>query len=244
MSLWLVVLVLGVALALAVLPIAIRFGLAFYAPRFAAWRALRRMRRTVQWSTAQSAGDRTYFLEVPDPKIEDLPAALPMLTHVQDLQPAEWLRTSMTTFARSVASILPGHFEAYARIEHPEARSLSPALLDVLIEHLQGATTTPASCWFAIWEGSGASAVPPDLEPKLELPARRYHVFAGPIEGARSNFDRWDSHHQSANLWWPADHAWCVASEIDLHWSYVGGSRSCIESLLADARLDAVETTA
>src|SRR5882672_11612093 len=44
---------------------------------------------------------------------------LPLLEHVRDLQPAEWLRSSITTFARNVASFLPGHFEAYARLHHP-----------------------------------------------------------------------------------------------------------------------------
>ena len=34
------------------------------------------------------------------------------------------------------------------------------------------------------------------------------------------------------NLWWPDDHAWCVASEIDLAYTYVGGSRKLIEQVL------------
>ena len=50
--------------------------------------------------------------------------------------------------------------------------------------------------------------------------------------------------HQSANLWWPADRAWCVATEIDFAWTYVGGTRAVVDALLADPRLDAVETTA
>lgn len=32
---------------------------------------------------------------------------------------AGWLRASLTTFAEGVASFLPGHFDAYARIYHP-----------------------------------------------------------------------------------------------------------------------------
>jgi hypothetical protein len=46
---------------------------------------------------------------------------------------------------------------------------------------------------------------------------------------------------QSANLWWPADHAWCVASEIDFQWSYVGGPRSCIDAILKDSRIESAE---
>lgn len=44
---------------------------------------------------------------------------LPLLAHVADFRPADWLRGSLTTFAERVASFLPGHFEAYARVYHP-----------------------------------------------------------------------------------------------------------------------------
>lgn len=30
--------------------------------------------------------------------------------------------------------------------------------------------------------------------------------------------------HQSANLAWPSDHAWCIATEIDFNTTYIGGS--------------------
>jgi len=50
--------------------------------------------------------------------------------------------------------------------------------------------------------------------------------------------------HQSANLWFPADQSWCVATEIDLAWTYIGGSRRCVASILADSRLETAETTA
>lgn len=34
------------------------------------------------------------------------------------------------------------------------------------------------------------------------------------------------------------DHAWCVATEIDLDSTYVGGSEACIEELLANSELE------
>jgi hypothetical protein len=212
-----------------------------------------------------------------------------LLQHVRTLDAADWLRESLTTFAQSVASFLPGSFEAYARLYHPwqsgdgtsaaapptwgelaaaagvdrndpvacesliwspqrqfqvDVGSLPRAVSDPLVEHLSSATTTPQRCWFAVWEGFGGSAIPPDLEPKLELPHRRYHVFTGPIEGALTSYAAASFVHQSANLWWPADHAWCVATEIDHAWTYVGAAQSCIRTILADARFEAVETTA
>ena len=45
--------------------------------------------------------------------------------------------------------------------------------------------------------------------------------------------------HQVANLWWPQDRAWFVATEIDLAWTYVGGPTGLIGQLLAETRIEA-----
>ena len=214
------------------------------------------------------------------------PPTLPLLEYLGESGAADWLRASLTTFGRRVASFVPGHFDAYVRIHHPfedgdgplartwrdltalagrdphdpvraddfalygvpnaqaPVGTLPPPLIDVLVEHLRPATATPDACYFAAWEGFGDSPVPRDLEPTLELPHRRYHLFAGPIEAARTSFSASRLSHHSANLWWPADRAWCVATEIDFAWTYVGGTRAVADALLADRRLDAVETTA
>jgi len=215
---------------------------------------------------------------------------LPGLTHLQRLDAADWLRESLTTFAMSVASFLPGHFPAYARVYHPfylhggppqaysswrdlpalagqniddpltassvamdgvrsaQALTGTPTLsiIEALVEHLRPATATPGECYFALWEGFGSTAVPEDLLPKLELPNRAYHVFAGPIAAAQTSYDAYPLgyHDQFANLWWPADHTWCVATEVDSAWTHVGGSRACIDAVLADPRLESVETSA
>jgi hypothetical protein len=117
-------------------------------------------------------------------------------------------------------------------------------LIEALVEHLAPATTTPQLCYFAVWEGYGDSVAPPGLSPKLELPNRAYDVFSGPLAAARTSLSVMPLSHRSANLWWPADHAWCVATEIDFAWTYVGGPRDCIAAVLADPRLEAVETNA
>ncbi|HET9425803.1 MAG TPA: hypothetical protein VFO55_10560, partial [Gemmatimonadaceae bacterium] len=76
-------------------------------------------------------------------------------------------------------------------------------------------------------------------EPRLRLPSRGYHVFTGPIDAATTSLSRSELGHQSANLWWPADHSWCVATEIDLDWTCVGGPASAIEAILHDGRFKA-----
>lgn len=122
--------------------------------------------------------------------------------------------------------------------------SLSRVVVDRLIGPLTVATTTPDACYFALWEGFGDSIVPSKVRPTLELPHRRYHVFAGSIDAARTSYSSIPFGYRSANLWWPEDHAWCVSTEVDFAWTYVAGPRSCIDTLLSHAELDARETTA
>jgi hypothetical protein len=142
----------------------------------------------------------------------------------------------------------PWAAEAFAYKGVPGAQahtgSLPLPIIEVLLDHLGQATGTPEQCHFAVWEGFGGSIVPGELGPKLELPHRRYHVFSGPLAAARTSYSSIPFAHRSANLWWPADHAWCVATEVDHAWTFVGGPRGCIEALLRDGRLDAVATDA
>ena len=50
--------------------------------------------------------------------------------------------------------------------------------------------------------------------------------------------------NQSPNLWWPEDRSWCVATEIDLHYTYIGAPRDLIHRLLAHPVLEAQEVPA
>lgn len=44
--------------------------------------------------------------------------------------------------------------------------------------------------------------------------------------------------YQSANLWWPADRAWCVATEIDFNTTYIAGTQGLVDALLACEALE------
>jgi len=39
---------------------------------------------------------------------------------------------------------------------------------------------------------------------------------------------------------WPEDRAWCLATEIDYAWTYVGGPGRLIDKLIADDLLEAM----
>ena len=98
-------------------------------------------------------------------------------------------------------------------------------------------------------QGPGiAPAFPPWVlnGPKVVAPNRAYFLFHGTL----SDFGDWGA----AEMWpgqprldmpdpafiWPADHAWCVANDVDPHWAGIGADLSAIGELLADPRLDVV----
>jgi hypothetical protein len=199
------------------------------------------------------------LLRIPDEPFEEI--EFPPLAPVRDATPFAWLTDSMRTFGPDPRSLLPPHFAAYARIPgNPEHEGcLSREHVAVLATILNDATSSPDLCYYAVWEGYGEpmmirllepGAVPPPPgkprrrrfhDPPLVLPARQYRVFSGALSAATTSMSLSELSHQSPNLWWPADHAWCVASEIDLDETFVGGSRNCIDRILADPRLRATE---
>lgn len=127
-------------------------------------------------------------------------------------------------------------------------------------------TSTPDDCFFGLWEGFGdikgspavglfaarrgkppriPPAFPPEVleGPRVEIPARRYHLFRGPLTeagdwGAADLVPGQPRTINSPNLMWPADHAWFVATEIDIPWTGVGGSAGLLSELMADPVLD------
>lgn len=81
--------------------------------------------------------------------------------------------------------------------------------------------------------------MPPEVRRggRVELPNRNDFLYSGEIDQALA-FST--SQRQSANLWWPEDRTRCVATGLDLNWTYLGGSDQLVELLLADPRLEAL----
>lgn len=125
--------------------------------------------------------------------------------------------------------------------QRPERGSLplpeAARLADILGQH----TATPERCWFAVWEGFAALALPRDeTVPMLPIPQRNMLLLSGPLSGITTSMceDGWD---QRASLWWPDDRAWCVATDVDLMATYIGGNRACITELIHDRELEVLE---
>ena len=208
------------------------------------------------------------------------------------VEEAAWIGRGLSPFDSCVVtSVVPGGFEAYARLLHPlnpsaggrrvgrwgdvaswsgvdlapgihfpelalperepdgaepwpgqvpEVGTLDRADVDVLASMLARHTSTADRCWFCTWDGWGSVVF--DDGPRVELPARSYLLFAGPLAALPSLMDAQDGH--SPNLWWPDDRAWCVATEIDLAWTYVGGPVALISDVLASPHLEAQPASA
>lgn len=122
----------------------------------------------------------------------------------------------------------------------PEEGSLPPREAAALAESLS-ACTTSTRWWYALWNGFGALPERWQLAPRIPLPARDMYLFAGDVSYVVQSFNRPGIWHQSANVWWPDDRAWCVATDIDLMTSYVGGRRDAVAALLARGDLETAE---
>lgn len=141
--------------------------------------------------------------------------------------------------------------------EDPPEGTLPQGTLAALVEDLRQYTRTPDHCWFAVWDGRGSLyttvplvpsgsapvALPGSLPrevrdgPRLHTPLRDYVLYTGSIEAAAALGTAPGG--EGPNLWWPEDRAWCVSTEIDLPWTFVGGSEALVEELCRDGRLEA-----
>ncbi|EME65188.1 hypothetical protein [Amycolatopsis decaplanina] len=70
--------------------------------------------------------------------------------------------------------------------------------------------------------------------PKVVVPHREYFLFSG--RPADAGF--WGT--PGPAFVWPADHAWCVAKDVDPHWAGIGATATTLDRLVADPRLDIV----
>ncbi|WUH91015.1 hypothetical protein OG900_13495 [Streptomyces sp. NBC_00433] len=173
-----------------------------------------------------------------------------------DLSAASWL-TAADADPMRLITFGPAGFPAYARlrfIPDPAGPGMSEAdavLPDDHPSEIEQSRTVLLAlgdgaepCFFCVWEGYEGSFLAPDLlrGPLVELPHRRYVLFAG----ALGEIAAWEGHFGGGRpcpppaFAWPADHRWCFTSDVDPHWAGIGASATAIDALTARTDVDAV----
>jgi hypothetical protein len=125
-----------------------------------------------------------------------------------------------------------GSWDFVSELDQPELWNDAPAeghLLAPVAERLAavlaGHTTSRDDVWFGAWTDA------PD-DTTVELGERSHRLVRGPIALAAANFAP-EPAEQGPSLWFPADRAWCVVTDIDLMSTYVGGSAAAVAAVLA-----------
>jgi hypothetical protein len=149
----------------------------------------------------------------------------------------------------------------------PRNGVLPEAQVRALTGMLSRFTTTADRCWFCLWDGYGDLGAGTSVQafytgswagrwarwrashlrlsirnPKPRRvsmkrvtpnPQRSYFLFSGSLDEAAG----WQD---GPALWWPDNRAWCVASEIDLPYTYVAGPKELIAEILENRALEVV----
>ena len=101
--------------------------------------------------------------------------------------------------------------------------------------------TASRRCLFAIWEGQGGMDNLWQGAVSLRLPGRVYGIFGGTLGSALELLNQ-GVLCPRPSLWWPEDRAWFVGTGIDELSTFVGGSRACIDGILA-SRMETFEVS-
>ncbi|AQA23089.1 hypothetical protein BTZ20_3356 [Rhodococcus sp. MTM3W5.2] len=172
------------------------------------------------------------------------PAARHSGTRYDDCEPVTWRAVAEANGTTPHPAMEWGSITGSWRLQdqagvwndEPRKGRLPVAEVRLLAKALRPFTTAAESCWFALWEGFNAVDVPADVE-RLAMPGRPMIVFTGPLTAADARFSVFD---ESPSLWWPEDRAWCVATDVDLMTTYVGGTHGCIDAIVGDPDLEAL----
>jgi hypothetical protein len=75
----------------------------------------------------------------------------------------------------------------------------------------------------------------------VTIPHRRYFL----LHGSLADLGSWDEtlgggYVPPPAFAWPADHNWCLASDVDPHWAGIGAEQAAIDTLLNAPELDVV----
>lgn len=176
---------------------------------------------------------------------------------------ARWLVDAPVPWHRLV-TFGPDGFAAYARLRYvPDPVGAGQAESDQdlpddhpseleqvrrALEVLAGFTGTPEDCWFGVWDGYPGSIDLPAGLPLVDVVHERHGWVVrsyGLLRGRVSDLDRWSEvaggFLAAPAFVWPADHHWCLASDVDPHWAGIGAEAAAVRALGEVSGLDVVD---
>lgn len=172
---------------------------------------------------------------------------------------ADWQQVNPTARSgRSSGEPMGGELEGWAL----------EALCDVLARHTStadqcyfavwegcGGLHEPSAVMYAVRAGADPMPAPPgpapqewqlDLSgPRFPMPARdEFYLFEGEVHAA-TRIGYWLNENSfrgiSPHFMWPADHAWCVATEVDFDSTIIGGPQALVDELCASELLEVLQ---
>ncbi|MCY3884645.1 MAG: hypothetical protein OXG24_06955 [Gammaproteobacteria bacterium] len=155
-------------------------------------------------------------------------------TQFRRLQQGGWIVEEIPP--ASMQTLRPGD----AWIDGPKEGTLEPDQARTLRNVLARETENSALCWFGIWEGFGYLTEAQRTAPTIEAPDRRWHLFRATLDHLELSLGGDWFEYQTANLAWPDNRNWCLATEIDAEVTYVGGDKDLITAILDEPSLEAV----
>ena len=128
----------------------------------------------------------------------------------------------------------------------PREGSLPATECRVLYEIAQEFTESPDLHYFCFWDGYGQEEFSPVLRGwskvriDIGVEIRNYFLFRGRLDSGMVEQAFW---LQSPSIWWPADRAWCIVTDVDAMETWIGGSAACVERISTHPQLEALPIT-
>ena len=170
--------------------------------------------------------------------------------------PVRWAEIAARNGLTDVYPRMDYYHIANLRISNPEGNmeldswpregSLPATECRVLHEIAQEFTESPDLHYFCFWDGYGQEDFIPVLRgwPKVRIDVgvevRNYFLFRGRLDSGMVEQAFW---LQSPGIWWPADRAWCIVTDVDAMETWIGGSAACVERVLNHPQLEALPIT-
>ncbi|WAP50419.1 hypothetical protein OL239_10045 [Arthrobacter sp. ATA002] len=181
-----------------------------------------------------------------------IPATYPAYARV--LNPAfsptgqvfSWMQLAGSTLTVDASTqwdeiVSSSEYELDALVE-PEMGTVATPTAARLARILEPKTTTPAECFFLVWEGYAGLRDDVRHSPTVTVsPDRLMHVLTGSVHDATEPVE--DEPGRLPMWWLPADGAWCVGNDIYARSVFVGASIPVIAAIVRDPVLEAYATT-